>query len=84
MESSVVLCGQSPSQLSTGPQQIDDLGPDGRCQAVPNCDRLVECRTLPAHFRPGFSQHVVTTLGADNCETRASGAIPAASISYVN
>jgi hypothetical protein len=75
----VVLHGQSPSQLSPGPQQIDDLGPDGRCQAVPVCDQLLECRTLPAHFRPGFSHHVVTTLRADNCGTRASGAIPAAS-----
>jgi hypothetical protein len=61
----VVLHGQSPSQLSPGPQQIDDLGPDGRCQAVPVCDQLVECRTLPAHFRPGFSHDVVTTLRAD-------------------
>jgi hypothetical protein len=74
-----VLHGQSPSQLSPGPQRIDHLGPDGRCQAVPVCDQLVECRTLPAHFRPGFSHHVVTTLKADNCGTRASGAIPAAS-----
>jgi len=75
----VVLHGQSPSQLSPGSQQIDDLGPDGRCQAVPVCDQLVECHTRPAHFRPGFSHHVVTTLRADNCGTRASGAIPAAS-----
>jgi hypothetical protein len=75
----VVLHGQSPSQLSPGPQQIDDHGPDGRCQAVPVCDQLVECRTLPAHFRPGFSHDVVTTLRADNCGTRAAGAIPAAS-----
>ena len=73
-----MLHGQSPSQRSPGPQQIDDLGPDGRCQAVPVCDQLVECRTLPAHFRPGFSHHVVTTLSADNCETKAKGAIPAA------
>jgi len=80
-ESPVVLHGQSPSQLSPGPQQIVDLGPDGRCQAVPVCDQLVECRTLPAHFRPGFSHHVVTTLRADNCGTRASGAIPATSTS---
>ena len=78
-DSPVVLHGQSPSQISPGPQLIDDRGPDGRCQAVPVCDQLVECRTLPAHFRPGFSHHVVTTLRADNCGTRASGAIPAAS-----
>ncbi len=31
-ESPVVLHGQSSSQLSPGPQQIDDLGPEGRCQ----------------------------------------------------
>src|SRR5271163_3527817 len=79
----VVLHGQSPSQLSPGPQQIDDRGPDGRRQTVPVCDQLVECRTLPAHFRPGTSHHVVTTLRADNCGNRASGAIPAASISCV-
>ncbi len=78
-ESHAVLHGQSPSQLSPGPQQIDDLGSDGRCQAVPIRDQLVECRTLPAHFRPGFSHHVVTALRADHCGTRASGAIPAAS-----
>src|SRR5271168_2615049 len=82
-ESPVVLHGQSPSQLSPGPQQIDDLGPDGRCQAVPVCDQLVERRNLPAHFRPGFSHNVVTTLRVDNCGTRASGAIPAASTSCV-
>ena len=76
-ESPVVLHGQSPSQLSPGPQQIDDHGPDGRCQAVLVCDQLVECRTLPAYFRPGFSHDVVTTLRADNCGTRALDAIPA-------
>ncbi len=81
--SPAVLHVQSPSQLSPGPQQIDDHGPAGRCQAVPVCDQLVECRALPAHCRPGFSHLVVTIWRADNCGTRAAGAIPSASISCV-
>jgi hypothetical protein len=65
-----VLQGQSPSQLSPEPQKIDDLGPDGRCQAVPVCDQLLECRTLPAHWTKRLRREMGER---PQCPTRAEG-----------
>jgi hypothetical protein len=82
-ESPVVLHGQSSSQLSPGLQQIDDLGPGGRCQAVPVRDQRTQCLLLPAMFRPGTRLYVVTAFGTSACGDWDAGAIPAASTCYV-
>jgi hypothetical protein len=76
------LAGRCPGLICGYPFGAEDGGATNpgltfqRCK--PNFSPR-QCRTLPAHFRPGFSHDVVTTLRADNCGTRAAGAIPAAS-----
>ena len=52
----------------------------GRVQAVPACDQLPECLSLPAHFRPATERRVVTTFRTERYVNRDAGAIPAASI----
>jgi hypothetical protein len=80
-QSDRALDGRPRCKLSPSRNQIDDRGPDGRRQAVPACDQLPECLSLPAHFRPATERRVVTTFRTKCYVNRAAGAIPGASIS---
>ena len=63
--------GRPRCKLSPSRNQIDDRGPDGRRQAVPACDQLPKCLSLPADFRPATERRVVTTFRTKSYVNRA-------------
>jgi hypothetical protein len=68
---------------ASAPHQLHDRRPDIRRQAMPRCDKLAECRALPAYFRPGAVVISVSIMAENGCGNRDASAIPAASTSHV-
>jgi hypothetical protein len=69
---------------SATPHQFHDRGPDGRRQAVPARDKLLKCHTVPTPFRQPLGAVFTSAIGIMPYVKRDAGAIPGASITYVN